>query len=71
MEEGFNIIFAKVGGSPKSKFFMTRREVIEFFLLELNNIDFLSVNDVPIDINKMLSNKKLLRYLKIKKINEI
>ena len=70
--DGFHLVYAKKCGSPKNKFFEKRIEVIEFFAYNLNNIDFLSINDVIIDINKLVeNNKNLSRYLKLIKIYEI
>lgn len=70
--DGFHLVYAKKCGSPKNKFFEKRIDVIEFFSHNLNNIDFLSINDVIIDINRLVeNNKKLSRYLKLIKIYEV
>jgi len=69
MSEGFNIVYAKSGGRPCNKFFESRRDVVKFLMNELNNIDFICVNDVTIDKDLMVKNNiKLSRYLKLKKI---
>ena len=66
MNDGFNIVYAKNVGSPKSIFLETRLEVTEFLINNLNNINFISINDVVIDINKLVNNNKYLgRYLKL------
>jgi hypothetical protein len=71
MSEGFNIIYAKKGGRPKNTFLESRRDVVEFFLENLNDIDMLSVNDVIIDTEQLIKgNVKLMRYLKLRKIIE-
>jgi len=72
MSEGFNLIYAKSCGSPKNKFFENRRLLVEFFMENLNNIDFISINDVIIDKNKLINdNLKMGRYLKLMRIYEI
>jgi hypothetical protein len=72
MSQGFNVVYAKSGGRPSNKFFENRREVVIFLMKELNNIDFICVNDVPIDKSLLVKNNiKLSRYLKLKKIYEI
>ena len=69
MEDSFNVVYAKSGGSPKYIELETRREVVKFFMNELNNIDFISINDNIIDKNKLIDNNiKLSRYLKLTKI---
>lgn len=72
MSEGFNVVYAKSGGRPNNKYFENRRDVVLFLMKELNNIDFICVNDVPIDKDLMVKNNiKLSRYLKLKRIYEI
>lgn len=72
LNDGYNIVYAKSGGSPKNINLKTRLDVVQFFLYNLNHIDFLSINDVVIDKNKLVNdNIKLGRYLKLKKIYEI
>jgi hypothetical protein len=72
MNDGFNIIWAKSGGRPYNAFFFTRREVVEFLLKNLNNMDLISINDVNINKEQLLKdNLKLTRYLKLQKIYEI
>lgn len=72
MNEGFNIVYAKNGGIPKNIFLEERFEVTKFLLYNLNDIDFISINDVIVDKKKIAeSNIKLLRYLKLSKIYEI
>lgn len=69
--DGYNLIYAKRMGSPKNMHLNTRMEVIEFFIENLNNIDFLSINDVIINKNQLINESKgLSRYLKLKKIND-
>lgn len=71
-KDGYNIIYAKIGGISKFKYFKERKEVIEFLMNELNNIDFMSINDVIINRNELVNNNlKLSRYLKLSKIYEI
>ena len=66
MNEGFNVIYARKGGSPKNSFLKTRREVVEFLLEHINNIDFISINDKQLDKNELVNNNlKLSRYLKL------
>jgi hypothetical protein len=72
VNDGFNLIYAKSGGSPKNKFFESRILLVEFLMINLNNIDFLSLNDVIIDKNKLINdNLKMSRYLKLMRIYEI
>jgi len=72
LEKGFRLIYAKKGGIPKNKYFEEKIDVIKFFFDELNNIDFLSINDVIIDKNKLVKeNLVMSRYLKLKKLYEI
>lgn len=71
-DDGYNMVYAKKGKSPKRFFCETRKDVIEFLIRELNNIDFLSINDVVIDSNKLVnSNIKLSRLLKLMKADEL
>jgi hypothetical protein len=71
-DSGFNLIYAKKCGRPKNVAFKSRNEVTKFFLDNLNDIEVLFINDVTIDINKLINNnKKLARYLKIQKITDI
>lgn len=70
--EGFNMVYAKRCGRPNNKFFKTRIELVEFLVYNINNMDFLSINDVIVDRNKLVNqSKSLSRYLKIMKINEV
>ena len=70
--EGFNLVYAKKCGSVQRLFCKNRKDVTEFFIKKLNDIDFLSINDVTIDINKLVENNKVLsRYLKLKRIYEL
>lgn len=72
LNEGYNLIYAKLGSSPKNKFFDTRILLIEFLMSNLNNIDFISLNDVIIDKNKLINdNLKMSRYLKLMRIYEV
>ena len=72
MNDGFNVVYAKSGGRPKNSFFENRKEVTEFFMNNLNDIDLLIINDMNIDKNQLINNSLLLsRYLKIKKVDEI
>jgi hypothetical protein len=67
-ESCYNLIYAKSGGVPKNKFFDNRILLIEFLMSNLNNIDFISLNDVIIDKNKLINdNLKMSRYLKLMK----
>lgn len=70
INDGFNLIYAKTGNSPKNEFFSNRRELVIFLVNNLDKIDFMSLNDIIIDKNKLINDNKILsRYLKIKKIN--
>lgn len=72
INDGFNLIYTSQGKSPKNEFFNNRRELVEFLIDNLNDIDFMSLNDVIIDKNKLVNNNKILsRYLKIRKIKEM
>jgi hypothetical protein len=72
MREGFNLIYAKKQGVPKNIFFEKRREVVEFLIDNIENIDLLIINEVIIDRIKLINDNKILsRYLKIRKINNI
>jgi len=69
---GFNLIYAKSGESPKHKFFKTKNEVIDFLLINLNKMDFLSINEMNININMLINtNLYLSRYIKLISIYEI
>ena len=69
--DGYNLIYAKRMGIPKNTHYNTRMEVIEFFIENLNEIDFLSINGVFINKNQLVNDSKSLsRYLKLKKIND-
>ena len=71
-DEGYNIVYAKKRSSPKRILCKSRKDVINFFINELNNIDFLSINDVIIDLNKLVNNNiKLSRYGVIAKLNNV
>lgn len=72
MNDGFNIVYAKIGSRPKRVFLEKRRNVVEFFMENLNDIDFISINDIIINKDELVRNNKMLsRYLKLKKIYEI
>jgi len=72
MDSGYNITYAKIGGTPKSKFVETRRDVVIFLIEELNNIDLIAINDVVINKTDLVKNNiKLSRYLKLKRMYEI
>jgi len=69
--DGFHLVYAKKGGSPKNCFFETRIDVTHFLLNNLNEIDFICINDVIINKDKLVNeNIKLGRHLKIDKINK-
>jgi len=63
MNDGFNIVYAKIGDSPKNIFLEKKEEVIKFFIQKLNDIDFISINDVNIDKNKLINDNALLKNL--------
>jgi len=66
--DGFRLVYAKSGGRPKNIFFESRIEVTEFLINNLNEIDFICINDVIIDKNKLVNeNLKLSRFLKLDK----
>jgi uncharacterized protein YneR len=72
INDGFNLVYAKSGKSPKNIFFENRKDVVNFFIDNINDIEFLSINDVIIDKNKLVNNNLLLsRYLKLKRIYEV
>lgn len=75
VNEGFAIVYAKSGSSPKNIFLETKIEVINFFIDHLDEIDFLSLNDIAINKNnfltQILKNVKISRYLKLKKLSEL
>lgn len=69
MEEGFNLIYVKKGSIPKSIFFNDKKEVIAFLVEELDNIDYITINDRQLNINEFLNgSKKLSRIIKLNKI---
>jgi len=71
MNDGFNLMYAKKMGTPMSILLKSRIEVLEFIIENEDNIDFLSINDVVIDLPKLINDNVLLgRYIKMKKINE-
>lgn len=71
INDGFNLIYAKIGGMPKNEFFSNRRELVIFLIDNLDKINFISINDIIIDKNKLINDNNILsRYFKIKKINE-
>lgn len=53
MNEGFNLVYAKIGGSPKNIFFQTKLETEIFLKENINKMDFLSINDVNINIEQL------------------
>ena len=66
--DGFHLVYAKTGGRPKNIFLETRKEVTEFLINNLNEIDFICINDVIIDKNKLVNeNLTLGRFLKLNK----
>jgi len=66
--DGFRLVYAKKGGRPKNCFFENRIEVTEFLLYNLNDIDFICINDVIINKDKLVNeNLKLGRFLKLSK----
>lgn len=70
--DGFNLIYAKSGGIPKNCYFDNKKDVIKFLMENLNNIDFISINDVIIDKELLIKNNLTLSaYLKNKMNNEI
>ena len=72
LNEGYNLIYANLGSSPKSRFFESRIMLVEFLMYNLNDIDFMSLNDVIIDKNKLINdNLKMSRYLKLMRKYEV
>jgi hypothetical protein len=70
--EGFNLVYVKSGNSPKNKYFHTRKEIIRFILLYLDNMDLIFINDMVLNKEELVNNNlKLARYLKLKKIKDI
>ena len=70
--DGFHLVYAKKGGSPKNIFFKNKIEVTEFLLENLNSIDLIVINDVIINKNDLVNqNIKMARYLKLNKIYEV
>jgi len=67
--DGFHLLYAKHGSSPKHSWFKTRLEVTKFMIDNLNSIDLLIINDVNIDKDKLINeNFKLGRFLKLNKV---
>lgn len=72
IKDGYYLIYAKKGGMPKNKHFNSRMDFLNFFIENIENIDFMSLNDVIIDKDKLINDNKILsRYLKIIRIYEI
>jgi hypothetical protein len=72
MTEGFFVVYAKKCNKPNNIHFKDRINIVEFLLYNANDIDFLSINDVIIDLNKLINNNLMLsRYLKLTKNYEI
>lgn len=70
--DDFNVIYAKKMGIPKTAVFDNKKDVVEFLLYNIDDIDFLSINEVIIDKNKLIYENKLFsRYLKLIKLNEL
>lgn len=59
----YNVVFAKVGGSPK-QLILNRSEVIDLFLD--NPYAFISINGMQINLNAIKHDKQLNRQLKLK-----
>ena len=72
INDGFNIMYAKNCGTPKNVFFKDRRGFVEFILENINDIDFITINDKQINKEKLINDNTLLnRYLKLKRIEDI
>lgn len=54
--KGFNLVYAKIGGSPKNIFFENNNDVIKFFIENVDNINFLTINDRFINVEQLLEN---------------
>ena len=71
-EEGYHIVYVKSGGKPNNIWFETRLEMIDFLFKNLSEYDLFSVNDIIVDKSRLIQkNKKVYRYLKLRKLNEI
>jgi len=69
---GFNLVYAVRCGTPKNIYFDDRLSVTRFLMDELNNIDFLSINDIIINKEELVNNNiKLSRYIKLMKLNDL
>lgn len=61
INDGFNITFAKRCGRPQYIFFKDRKEVVNWFMNNLNNVDFVAINDKQIDTNRIINENILLK----------
>ena len=69
MTDSFNLIYAKNCNIPKNILLNSKCEMIDFIINHIDDIDFISLNDVIIDKYELINiNQKLMRYLKLKKI---
>ena len=69
LDKGYNLIYAKNGGTPKVKFCSQKNEVIEFLVDELDSIDFITINDRQLNINEFIKgSKNFSRILKLNKL---
>lgn len=70
--DDYNLVYAKNMGIPKRTKLKTKKEVIKFLLNNIVDIDFISINDVTIDKERLIKENKIFnRYLKLLKINKI
>ena len=66
----YNLLYAKSGQSPKRIQLKTRLEVVDF-MLELGTDSWININGKDVNWAELRKNKKINRYLKIKKLNNI
>lgn len=70
--DDYNLVYAKNMGIAKRIKLDTKKEVVEFLLNNIDDIDFISINEVVIDKEKLIKENKFFhRYLKLLKINKI
>lgn len=72
IDKGFNVVYAKSGGRPKSTHIEDKNGLIKFLVNKLDEIDFVSINDKQLNINEFLKGSlKLSRLVKLKNLYDI
>lgn len=61
INDGFNITFAKRCGRPQNVFLKDKTDVVNWFMNNLNNVDFVVINDKQIDTNRIINENILLK----------